>query len=181
MKPAWYMQFAEIDDDCELDRTGGLPTHLPVAYPTSEYTGDDLHFLAQFYCSGQRLSIPDTLCVHLYQELDEPVPVAVRVPINAQPNEKKLGRIHPNVKRCRIEWTDSFDPDEIPESAELTDDESKLMESKIGGTPYYTDDELAPGHTYLLQLGEEPADFNFGGRKVMLTISDDGELHVRLQ
>ncbi|HEY9777814.1 MAG TPA: hypothetical protein V6C81_28900 [Planktothrix sp.] len=55
------------------------------------------------------------------------------------------------------------------------------MQSKVGGTPYYTDDELLAGHTYLFQLREDPAGFNFADRKAIVTMGGAETLHVRLQ
>lgn len=180
MKPAWYMCFSEYDGDCR-DRTGGLPTHLPTTFPIEESTGQQLPFIAQLYCSSERLAIPNTLCVQLYQELDEPLPVAIRVPLDAQINKSGSGRAHPDIKRLRIDWDMKSDPDEIPDDFELSDAEVQLMESKVGGIPYYTDDELEEGHVYLFQLREEPAGFNFAGRNAIVTMDSDGLLHVRLQ
>jgi hypothetical protein len=73
------------------------------------------------------------------------------------------------------------DPDELPDSVEFTDEERQLMESKVGGTPSYTDDELPFGHLYLFQLCEAPAGFNFADRTAIVTMSPEGSLHVRLQ
>jgi hypothetical protein len=181
MNPAWYMRFSEAGDD-SIDRIGGLPTHLPKVLPIYEPTGEPLAFIAQIYCTPERLALPDTLCVQLYQEVDgEPLPVAIRLPLDAEENRDKLGLVHPNVQRLRIDWELMNDPDEFPDSFELTDEERQLMESKVGGTPYYTDDELPLGHVYLFQLREHPAGFNFADRKAIVTMDPEGLLHVRLQ
>jgi hypothetical protein len=144
------MRFSEGPDDT-LDRIGGLPTHLPAAFPTYEPSGEVLAFIAQIYCTPERLAIPNTLCVHLYQEV-EPLPVAIRVPSDARENRNNLGRAHPSIRQFRIDWEMKNDPEEITDNFEYTDEERQLMESKVGGTPYYTDDELPAGHVYLFQL-----------------------------
>lgn len=175
------MRFSDGAENC-LDKIGGLPTHRPEAFPTSESTGEELAFIAQFYCTPDRLTIPNTLCVQLYQDIeDEPEPVAIRLPLDARENLDNLGSVHPSIRQLRIDWELRSDPDEIPEDFELTDAERQLMESKVGGTPYYTDDELPLDHAYLLQLCEDPAGFDFAGRKAIITMDPDGLLHVRLQ
>lgn len=187
MKPAWYMRFSEDSSpehdtgDCP-DRIGGLPTHLPEGFPVCESTGETLAFIAQLYCTPERLAIQDTLCVQLYQDDEyEPAPVAIRIPIDAQLNRENCGLAHPDIKRLRIDWDLKTDADEIPTTFELTDEERQLMQSKVGGTPYYTDDELPAGHVYLFQLQEDPAGFNFAGRMAIVTMDQEGILHVRLQ
>jgi hypothetical protein len=182
MKPAWYMRFSEGHGDGGLDRIAGQPTHLPTVFPLFGSTGEHLAFIAQIYCTQHRLAIPDTLCVQLYQEVaDEPLPVAIRLPVDARENFDHLGRIHPSIRELRIDWELKNDPDEIPDCFEFTDEERQLMESKVGGTPYYTDDELPAGHVYLFQLCENPAGFNFADRTAIVTMDPEGLLHVRLQ
>jgi hypothetical protein len=189
MKPAWYMHFSEGrggggggGGGDGLDKIGGLPTHLPENIPICKLTCEPLAFIAQFYCTKDRLSIPNTLCVQLYQELeDEPLPVALRVAFDARENQEQLGLAHPSIQQMRIDWEFRSDPDQIPDSFEFTDEERQLMESKVGGVPYYTDDELPFGHLYLFQLREEPAGFNFADRTAIVTMNPEGLLHVRLQ
>ena len=181
MRPAWYMRFSKGEAD-PLDRIGGLPSHLPKVFPTNKPIGEELAFIAQIYCTPERLSIPNTLCVHLYQAVDDdPLPVAIRIPTDAAENRTSLGRAHPSIRRLRIDWELKNDPEEIPDCFEFTDEERQLMESKVGGTPYYTDDELPAGHVYLFQLCENPAGFNFADRRALVTMDSEGLLHVRLQ
>lgn len=181
MNPAWYMCFSAGGDN-DVDKIGGLPTHLPEVFPVCNSTGEELAFIAQIYCTNERLAVPNTLCVQLYQDLeDDPLPVAIRLPLGAKANSENVGCVHPDIRRLRIDWQLEHDPDEVPDSLELTDNERRLMESKVGGTPYYTDDELPQGHTYLFQLCEDPGGFNFADRKVIVTMDLEGLMHVRLQ
>jgi hypothetical protein len=52
----------------------------------------------------------------------------------------------------------------------LSAEERQLMESKVGDTPYYADDELPVLHVYLLQLREDPAGFNVADRAAIVTM-----------
>src|SRR5687768_5117210 len=96
-----------------LDRVGGLPSHLPPAWPNN-YDGQPLRFLAQFYCDGTRLNLPGVLCLQVYQDHPEgtPVPVPVFVPLGAEPNAARVGVTDPGVIPHDIEWKYREDPDE---------------------------------------------------------------------
>ena len=190
MKPAFYMRFLEGHNGRSLDRLGGLPTHLPERFPRfTTYLGEEkeeLAFIAQFYCTPDRINLPGTLCVQLYQDSDvgeggDPLPVAIKLPLGAKENTERAGVVFPGLSEYEILWDAEDDPDVIPDNAYLTDEEVKLMQSKAGGIPYYTDDELPPGHIYLFQLCEEPADFNFAGRRAIVSLAPDGSLYTRLQ
>ena len=52
-----------------LNKCGGLPTHLPEVWP--QIDGTDLAFLFQLYCDGEKLNIPNTLCIQGYQLFEE--------------------------------------------------------------------------------------------------------------
>jgi hypothetical protein len=192
MRKAYYMQFLEGHDGGRLDRLGGLPTHLPAKIPRfTTYDGkekNEFALLAQFYCTTDRLYLPDTLCIQLWQDPDvgeggDPLPVAIRVPVTANENTERLGVIHPDVLPHEISFELRDDPYVFPDSREayVTDEEKALMQSKIGGVPYYTDDELPPEHIFLFQLYEGPGGCNFAGRHAMVTLAPTGDLHVRLQ
>jgi hypothetical protein len=167
-----------------LDRTGGLPTHLPSAFPHCRCCQAMMAFLAQFYCASGRLYLPGTLCIQLYQCRGvgmggEPVPIAMRVPVDAEPNTQGAGVIQPGVGLYDIRWVPGIDPDIVPCGPDPTDEELRLAASKVGGTPY-CDWAGRPGSTFLFQLDEEPAGFNFAGRMVVVTLGTDQELHVSL-
>jgi hypothetical protein len=155
-----------------LDRVGGLPSHLPPAFPVN-YAGRPLRFLAQFYCDGTRLSLPDALCLQVYQDGPDggPVPVPVLVPLGAEPNAGRCGTPDPRVAPHDIEWEGRDDPDEP------ADDQVELAASKFGGACYFPQ-ALDPGERLLLFLDERPAGFNFGGDELMLAINEAGEIRV---
>ncbi len=183
MKRAFYMRFVKGGDGLH-DRTGGLPTHLPPEVPHCWNSGEEMAFLAQFYCTPERPNLPDTLCIQLYQCRDvgmgdDPVPVVVQVPLGANPNSEKVGIAQRAVDRYHIEWEPKDDPDVVPLGPDPTEEELQLAESKVGGTPYegYV---LEPGEVFLLQLEEDPAGFNFAGRTAMVVIDVRGQLQVRL-
>jgi hypothetical protein len=181
------MRFQPGHHGNSFDRIGGVPTHLPDSVPRSAAaSGEELAFIAQFYCTPERLNIPGTLCIQLYQEADvgeggDPLPVAIQVPLGARENGRKLGIVHPGINPYEIFWEAKDDPDELPDDLGLSDETAYLLDSKIGGTPCYTDDELPAGHRYLLQLDQMPAGFNFADRRAMVTLGPDQKLHVRLQ
>jgi hypothetical protein len=142
-------------------------------------------FLAQFYCTPERLNLAGTQCVQLYQCRDvgmggDPVPVAIRVAIGSEPNSQKSGIVQPSVGQYDISWLPTDDPDVLPDGPDPTEEELQLTKSKVGGIPYFADN-LTPGETYLLQLKEGPADFNFAGRMVVVSLGVDDDLHVSLE
>ena len=171
MIPAWYMKFVTGQHGA-FDRVGGLPSHLPPAFPNN-YEGQPLRFLAQFYCDGTRLNFPGVLCLQVYQDEPDgdPIPVPVFVPLGAAPNADLLGVPDPRVVRHDIEWECREDPDES------TSDLVELAASKVGGVCYFSH-ALDPGEHLLLFLDEQPADFNFGGDELMLAVNDAGQVRV---
>jgi hypothetical protein len=187
VKPAFYMHFHQGHEGQSLDRIGGVPSHLPESFPSGAgASGGQLAFIAQFYCTSERLNIPGTLCIQLYQDRDvgeggDPLPVAIRVPVGARQNTQRLGMVHPGIEVHDIVFEAKDDPDELSDDLWLSDQDRYILDSKVGGTPCYTDDELPLGHRYLLQLGEEPAGFNFADRRAIVTLGPDELLYVRLQ
>lgn len=171
MFPAWYMRFVPGHHG-SLDRVGGLPSHLPVEFPTAS-EGHQLQFLAPFYCDGHRLVLPGALCLQLYQDEPDgdPFGVPVLVPKDASTNTAGLGRADPRVIPHDIEWDfredlDDSDPDQV-----------ELARSKIGGVCYFPD-ALAPGERLLLFLKERPANFNFGGKECILVLTKSGGIRL---
>jgi len=134
-----------------------------------------MRFLAQFYCDPVRLPLPDTLCLQLYQcdPEDDPWPAFVRVPLGAKENTEHLGIPQAGVIPHDVSWEPRDDPDEA------TDDDVDLAQSKVGGTCYFFDC-LQPGERLLLQLREQPGDFNFGGYTLVLAINQQGVIRATI-
>ncbi len=177
------MRFVKGGDGL-LDRTGGLPTHLPPEVPHCWNSGEEMAFVAQFYCTPERLNLPDTLCIQLYQCReagmgDDPLPVPVRVPLGASLNADQVGIAQRSVGLYHVEWEPRDDPDVVPVGPDPTDEELHRVGSKVGGTPYH-DYALEPGEVFLLQLEEDPAGFNFAGRTAIVVKDVRGQLQVRL-
>jgi hypothetical protein len=69
---------------------------------------------------------------------------------------------------------EGVDPDSEPEFPDLP-----LYDGNIGGLcPFSSVEEP---DRYLLQLQEDPGDFNFAGRMCIVRASPDGQLKVRLE
>lgn len=167
MISAWYMQFTKGDTGA-LDRVVGLPTHLPLEWPTVD--GRPLSFLAQFACHPERLRIPDTFAIQVYLDdpsLGLPDPHVVKLPLNAPRNESQFGTACEHATLHEVTWSHREDPDE----EEVDEDDMHLCQSKLWGSPYFSD-ILPSGHRLLLHLNEAPAGFNFGGDELMLAIDD---------
>jgi hypothetical protein len=173
MRKAHYMKFLDGHHG-GLDRLGGLPTHLPPTFPLSLSTGQDMTFLGQFYCHPGRLELDGVLCVQLYQgpPEDEPCPVVVVVPIGAPINSASLATQHLGPP-FDITWEERDDPDEVENW------QTELAASKAGGTCYFWG-MIQPGERLLLQLWQQPGQFNFGGYTAVVVQTTSGELEVRL-
>ena len=167
--PAWYMKFT-LGHRGSLDRVGGLPTHLPPAFPRSADGERPLMFIGQFHCHPDRLVLGDTFLLQVYQDVPHglPDPVVIRVPRDAPRNTQQLGTPAPGVLPHDIEWEYREDPDESDEH------NLELAASKLWGRCYFGD--LAPGERLLLFLDEQPAGFNFGGDELMLAITEVNEI-----
>lgn len=129
--------------------------------------------MAQFYCDGTRLNLPGILCLHLYQDEPDgdPIPVPVLVPLDATPNDARLGVTDPRVHPHDITWEYREDPDEA------SDEQLEVCASKIGGTCYFSH-ALETGERLLMFLSERPGNFNFGGDELMLAVNHAGAVRV---
>lgn len=184
MKEAYYMHFVE-GDQAARDRAGGLPTHLPPAFPRCADTGEEMAFLMQLYCEPGRLRLDDAMCLQLYQcanvgEGEDPLPVAVKVPPGAELNRGGAGVAHPLLNVLAVEWEMRSDPDEIPREPAFAPEVLRLYDSKAGGAAAFRE-ALPDGARFLFQLNEEPAGFNFGGFTAVVYEDSGGGLGVALQ
>lgn len=179
MPVAYYMQFTKGHHGA-LDRLGGLPSHLPPAFPVCPDSGQELAFLAQFYCAPPRLDLEDTLCVQLYQAQDvgeggDPVPVAVTVPLGSPANTDNRGTPQPRVVPHDVTWEERIDPDAEPDFP----DDLPLYGSKVGGFCLHSY-LFGESEQFVMQLKEEPGDFNFAGRTCIVCLAADAAARVHL-
>jgi hypothetical protein len=173
MKPAHYMRFTPGHRGSP-DRIGGFPSHLPPSYPVSIHTGRPMSFLAQFYCHPGRLEVDGALCIHLYQGTEdyEPEPLAVAVPLGAQPNETWAGTQKTTIRQHDVVWEIREDPDQAE------DWQTDVGFSKAGGSCYFLN-TIGPNEKLLLQLTEQPAGLNFGGYTAVVVQIVDGRVEAR--
>lgn len=89
-----------------INKCGGLPTHLPEIWP--QIDGADLAFLFQLYCDGEKLNIPNTLCIQGYQlfengDYNSDI-VVIQLPLDAKENIQQVGLSCPvSPDYCSIE------------------------------------------------------------------------------
>lgn len=179
MISAQYMRFEEGRHGA-IDHIGGLPSHLPAAFPRVGNSAQEMAFLAQLYCSPSRLNLAGMLCVHLYQDPDvgeggDPLPIALALPLGSTINQESLGTANPTISELDVVWEERMDPDFEPDMP----DDLPLYASKVGGLclhSYLFD----PTDQFLFQLKEEPAGFNFAGRTCLVCLSSHGDLRVYL-
>jgi hypothetical protein len=184
MIPASYAIFSKEQQPGVFDRTGGLPTHLPINMPICEDSGREMAFLAQIYCSPERLVMKNTLCIHLYQclgvdEGENLLPVVLKLPLDAPLNIGRKGTIHPGVSEFNIEWETKEDPDAFDINNPFNEVQLALFQTKIGGLPAFPG-AVKPGERFLLQIKETPAGFNFGGLMLLLKM-DENSQNVRYE
>jgi hypothetical protein len=178
MVMAYYAKFVKGHHGA-LDRIGGLPSHLPLAFPAC-LSGQQMAFLGQVYCEPPRLSLAEVLCIQLYQDPDvgeggDPCPVAVALPIDAPANKDRHGILQPQIVPHDIAWEKRIDPDTEPGfPADLP-----LHQSKVGGfcLHSYLFDE---SDQFVMQMKEDPGEFNFAGRTCIVCLAKDRKLKVYL-
>lgn len=178
MSVAYYMKFARGDHGAP-DRIGGVPTHLPPAFPVCQDSGLAMAFLLQIYCPP--LSLPDVLCLQLYQAQDvgnggNPLPVAVAIPSRSPLNTDSKGTAQRRIGTHDITWKEQIDPDCEPTFPE----DLPLYESKVGGLCLHSRVFKGIGEQFLLQIKEEPADFNFAGCTCIVSRLESGALATYL-
>lgn len=167
----------EKKSDGGLDKVGGFPTHIPSSFPKSNATGNQLGFLMQLYCDGKRLDIENTLCIQIYQSVDintgdDPMPVLIKLPADAQLNHYHQGILHPDVEEYSIEWEENEEPDILPYGLEANSSELKMLSSKLKGSipeEYVNQDDI----NYLGWIADYPVEFNFSGLLVLLKDNDN--------
>ena len=134
----------------QLNKFGGLPTHLPTAWPKDIYSGNELTFLCQLYCDGVKLAIENILCIQIYQWIDSDGqegsdPIVVPVPMDAKENLHGEGISHPMLQEGDIRFEEVIE-EVIEEHAKnsLSDEKGlHLWESKLKG--WFLEDAATPG------------------------------------
>lgn len=171
----------------KLDKYGGLPTHLPSIWPKDE-AGDGLTFLCQIYCDGVKLAIPDTLCLQVYQWVENGEegsdPIIVQVPIGAKENIRNEGICHPRLQEGDILFNEVLE-EIIEERASKTLKDEKgvfLWDSKLRG--WFCENAVTPdcflglirdGDDYLPLDGNAP--FNWGcGYNLVFYLDKSGKV-----
>ncbi len=154
LRAVWYMEFHEGHQGA-MDRLGGLPTHLPPAFPTDSAAGQ-LGFVGQFYSHPERLPLGGARCIQIYQSVDidgggDPTPRGVLVPAHAPTNTSNQGLRHPSLSPVDIEWRCATESESADEGAD----------PKLQGHPPFPP---AAGETFVGQLTEiaECPGLNFG-------------------
>lgn len=131
----------------QLNKFGGLPTHLPLEVPKDKYE-NALTFLCQIYCDGVKLAIENTLCIQVYQYVENGEegsdPVIVTVPLGAKENLHHEGLRHPGLQEGDIKFEEVTE--EIAEEhadAALEDETGRhLWHSKLKG--WFREDFITP-------------------------------------
>ena len=106
-----------------INKCGGLPTHLPEIWP--QIDGADLAFLFQLYCDGEKLNIPNTLCIQGYQlfengDYNSDI-VVIQLPLDAKENIQQVGLSCPvspdyaggDIEFEVVEEQDNYDLDDL--------------------------------------------------------------------
>lgn len=156
----------------QLNKFGGLPTHLPPVWPEDEY-GDKLTFLCQIYCDGVKFAIEDTLCIQLYQWVkngeEGSDPIIVQVPVGAGENLHGEGLSHPELQEGDIMFEEMTEEVEEEHAKAVLEDEKGiyLWDSKLRG--WFHEDAITPdnflgmirdGNGHIPVKGSSP--FNWG-------------------
>ena len=176
---AYYMQFSDKYTG-SLNKYGGLPTHLPPQWPCDEQF-DELTFLCQFYCDGKMLSIPDTLCIQIYQlminDMEDCDIRVIRVPLDAKENTEKYG-----VSAARIPEGDILFKEVVEEITEKNDWELEdkngvyLQESKLGGWCPAADEMGDREFLGLIGDGDAFSPFNWGGVDLFMFLNESNDV-----
>lgn len=171
----------------QLNKFGGLPTHLPLTWPKDEY-GNALTFLCQFYCDEEKMAIENMLCIQLYQWVENGEegsdPIIVPVPVGAGKNLHGEGLKHPELQEGDIKFEEVIE-EVVEEHADVTLKDEKglhLWYSKLKGwfhegniTPNRFLGMISDGNGYTPVKGSSP--FNWGcGYKLIFYLDEAGDV-----
>ena len=165
-----------------LNKCGGLPMHLPEVWP--QIDGTDLAFLFQLYCDGEKLNIPNTLCIQGYQLFEEgdynSDIVVVQLPLNAKENIQQIGLscpISPDYSGGDIEFEvveeqDNYNLDDLDEFNQW--EKMRVLCSKLLG---WCEKEIIPSNwVFLGWLADEAPLVIGGGYNLCLFLTPEGKV-----
>lgn len=179
MPIAYYMRLVEAPSRGGRDRVGGVPSHLPGAFPVSRTTGRDMAFLFELYSEPGRFDLAGNLCLQAYQSCDvddgdNPLPVIVVLPKSAPANISGLGTRQSSIVERWIQYERREEPEVIPVETGMNPELVRMVQSKLGGA---RPGELLPEEgEFLGQIREWPGGFNFGSYSLILLRQRDGEV-----
>jgi hypothetical protein len=133
----------------------------------------------ELWVDGKRISIENTICLQIYQTIDEgddPLPIVIPILSGVRrrtTNENFL--LHPDADEWDIIYEPITEPDTLPTDGV---DLAPFFKSKIGGLdPWEKDKE---GRRFIGQLHEMPLNLNFGGMMVSIYERNDGTIITEL-
>lgn len=143
--PAYYASYSHGHHGAR-DRIGGLPSHLPVPYPTCSECGQPLGMLMQLSVDDKQIFDETWLAVQLYECAHEDCCLKgdsqlIFVPLNAPENSGNEGLEALDVQPRDIKWILRDDPD----PAQSPDDVGTFFDSAgelLPQWPHLDDDKL---------------------------------------
>ena len=177
---SYYMEF-DSKYTGNLNKYGGLPTHLPTQWPVTDQDGDEMTFLCQLYCDDKMLSIPDTLCIQVYQlvinDLEASDPIIVQVPIGAKENVDKRGIPCKRLPEGDIKFKEVREEINEESIKRLVDqNDNHLVSSKLGG---WCPSEDVEQDAFLgaIHDGDYFSPFNWGcGCSLIMYLNEDNQV-----
>lgn len=124
------------------DRIGGLPTHLPIQYPTCSSCGVRLAFFMQLYVDKLGLFSESWLALQLYACTEEACFESRLTAIGkgAELNDSGVGVSHPDAHTKDISWVRRDDPDPLSYADNV--DSFWEDETQVAAFPYINNDKL---------------------------------------
>lgn len=154
MKISYHMRFSSVYTG-ERNKYGGQPTHLPNKWPTDPRDGSEMAFLCQIYCEDKIFTLPDTLCIQLYQPLDAEGHLCegmyfVQIPNGAKLNSENIGLVAPGYGEGDITFEMIEEEDTFEENEKKNID---VFESKLLG--WYPVEDFDQENTFLGWFSDE--------------------------
>lgn len=170
MKVSYHMSFKNNYSGF-LNKYGGLPTHLPEAWPQIE--GDALSFLFQIYCDQNRFAIPKTLCIQGYQLIEDgdfnSDIILVQVPHNATRNPGDIGTKANEFREGDICFEEVLECEEYDENINR---KINIFKSKLQG--WYPENDFPEDWTFLGWLNDEDPFYIGANNKLCMFLDSEG-------